>query len=81
MSVSPPVTVSLGEIPKPDQELLDKYTALKDSFYKRLSIYFNKAKVALEPLAEQIPHNEEAKEYVENLQAKPQVQAAVKVGT
>ncbi|KAJ8287686.1 hypothetical protein COCON_G00003450 [Conger conger] len=75
------VTVSLCTAPDPDKDLVEKYTALRDSFYKRMTLYFGKAKTALVPLAEHIPHSDKAKEYVEDLQGRTEVQAAVKIGS
>ncbi|XP_067093794.1 apolipoprotein A-II [Osmerus mordax] len=71
------------EVPQPDQELVDKYEAMKGVFYKRLLNAYNKIQTAVAPLADSLGEgrSQAAKDYVEDLQTKPQFQAVVKVAT
>merc|ERR1712212_577733 len=78
------VSMSLCEVPAPDQELVDKYEAMKSVFYKRLLNAYGKLQGAAAPLVERVGENEQgqaAKDYVEELLAKPEFQAFVKVAT
>merc|ERR1711915_110459 len=78
------VSMSLCEIPAPDQELVDKYDQMKTVFYKRLLNAYAKLQGAAAPMVEKVGEHEQgqaAKDYIEELLAKPEFQAAVKVAT
>lgn len=74
--------MSLCDLPAPDQELVEKYDQLKSVFYKRLLTAYGKLQAAAAPLVERVgdhEHGQAAKDYIEDLMAKPQVQAVAKV--
>lgn len=74
--------MSLCEVPTPSQDLVDKYNDMKATFYKRLMTAFGKLQVASAPIVEKVGENEQGqalKTYVEDLQSKPEFQAAAKV--
>ncbi|XP_044215342.1 apolipoprotein A-II [Thunnus albacares] len=76
------VSMSLCDLPAPDQELVEKYDQLKSVFYKRLLTAYGKLQAAAAPLVERVgdhEHGQAAKDYIEDLMAKPQVQAVAKV--
>jgi len=76
------VSMSLCEIPAPDQELVDKYEAMKATFFKRLLNAYNKVHAAAGPVVEKVgenPHGQAAKDYLEGLQTNPHVEGAVKI--
>ncbi|XP_077384300.1 apolipoprotein A-II [Festucalex cinctus] len=78
------VSMSLCEIPAPDQELVDKYEGYKATFYKRLLNAYSKLQAAAAPMVEKMgesPQGAAAKDYIEDLQNKPELQAAIKVGS
>merc|ERR1719431_4564 len=78
------VSMSLCEVPAPDQELVDKYEAMKATFYKRLLNAYHKVQAATGPLVERVgenPHGQAAKDYLEHMQTDPHVQGAVKIIT
>merc|ERR1711970_780393 len=78
------VSLSLCDVPAPDQELVDKYEGLKATFYKRLLNAYNNLHARATPYMEKAgenPHGVAAKEYIEQLQANPHVQGAVKIIT
>ncbi|KAL7393123.1 hypothetical protein ABVT39_006793 [Epinephelus coioides] len=78
------VSVSLCEIPAPSQELVNKYDELKATFYKRLLTAYGKLQAAAAPMVEQVgdsAQGQTAKDYIEELQTKPELQAFVKVAT
>uniref|UniRef100_A0A667XYZ1 Apolipoprotein A-II n=1 Tax=Myripristis murdjan TaxID=586833 RepID=A0A667XYZ1_9TELE len=78
------VSMSLCDLPAPSQELVDKYETMKGTFYKRLLNAYGKLQAVAAPFIEKVgehEHGQTAKEYVEDLQTKPQFQAAVKVVT
>ncbi|XP_037129328.1 apolipoprotein A-II [Syngnathus acus] len=78
------VSMSLCEVPAPDQELVDKYNTLKGVFYKRLINAYGKIQAAVAPLVEKMGESDQgakAKEYLEDLQTKPELQAIIKVGS
>ncbi|XP_070823435.1 apolipoprotein A-II [Chaetodon trifascialis] len=78
------VSMSLCEVPAPSQELVDKYDAMKGVFYKRLLNLYEKVQTNLAPVIERAgehEHGQVAKDYVEDLQTKPEFQAFVKVAT
>merc|ERR1712035_272991 len=78
------VSVSLCEIPAPSKELVDKYDAMKATFYKRLLNAYSKLQAAAAPLTEKAADNantQAARDYMEDLQTKPEFQAIVKVAT
>lgn len=76
--------MSLCDIPAPSQELVEKYDTMRGTLYKRILNAFTKLQAAAGPIIEKVAeheHGQTAKEYVEDLQTKPQFQAAVKVVT
>lgn len=76
--------MSLCQIPQPDQELVDKYETMKTTFFKRLLNAYGKMQAAATPYLQNMGENTQAqavKDYVEELQTKPQFQTAVKVAT
>uniref|UniRef100_A0A8P4KSP4 Apolipoprotein A-II n=1 Tax=Dicentrarchus labrax TaxID=13489 RepID=A0A8P4KSP4_DICLA len=78
------VSVSLCEIPDPPQDLVEKYDQMKTVFYKRLLNAYGKLQAAAAPLVERVGDSEQgqaAKDYIEELQTKPEFQAVVKVAT
>ncbi|XP_035528660.1 apolipoprotein A-II [Morone saxatilis] len=78
------VSVSLCEIPDPPQDLVEKYDQMKTVFYKRLLNAYGKLQAAAAPLVERVGDSERgqaAKDYIEDLQTKPEFQAIVKVAT
>ncbi|KAF0045589.1 hypothetical protein F2P81_002118 [Scophthalmus maximus] len=78
------VSMSLCEVPTPSQELVEKYDSMKAVFFKRLLTAYSKLQLAVAPLVEKIGESERgqtAKTYMEDLQAKPEFQAVVKVAT
>ncbi|CAK6959082.1 apolipoprotein A-II [Scomber scombrus] len=78
------VSMSLCDVPAPDQELVEKYDQMKSVFYKRLLNAYGKLQAAASPLVERVgdhQHGQAAKDYIEELMSKPQFQAAVKVAT
>merc|ERR1712002_1015673 len=78
------VSMSLCDVPAPDQELVDKYEAMKATFYKRLLNAYNNIQARAAPLVEKVgenPHGQAAKDYIEGLQGNPHVQGAVKIIT
>lgn len=75
--------MSLCEVPQPEQELVDKYNSLKSVFYQRLVNAYSKVYAAAAPVLSEVgqsPQGQEAKDFVESLQGKPELQALVKVG-
>ncbi|XP_036393855.1 apolipoprotein A-II [Megalops cyprinoides] len=75
------VSLCLCEVPEPEKELVEKYEELRGAFYKRLLSIYGKAKEVVGPMAEGLPQTQTVKEYIEELQAKPEVQSAVKIVT
>merc|ERR1712002_172864 len=78
------VSMSLCDVPAPEQELVDKYEAMKTVFYKRLLNAYGRIQAAAAPLVEKIgesPQGHATKDYIEDLQTKPEFQAAVKIAT
>ncbi|KAI1886303.1 hypothetical protein AGOR_G00212610 [Albula goreensis] len=75
------VSASLCDLPEPEKELVEKYDQLKQAFYKRLLGVYGKAKDAVGPLTETMPQGQFIKDYIEELQGKPQLQSAVKIAT
>ncbi|XP_041843544.1 apolipoprotein A-II [Melanotaenia boesemani] len=71
------VSMSLCDIPAPSQELVDKYEAMKATFYKRLLNAYNKMQTAVGDSA----HGQTAKDFIESLNGKPELQAIVKVAS
>merc|ERR1711972_542218 len=78
------VSMSLCDVPAPDQELVEKYDQLKSVFFKRLLNAYSKVQAAAAPYVEKMgenPQGQATKDYVEELMAKPELQAVVKVAT
>merc|ERR1711915_43338 len=78
------VSLSLCDIPAPSQDLVDKYDEMKAVFYKRLLNAYGKLQAAAAPLVERVGDSERgqaAKDFIEDLQTKPEFQAVVKVAT
>nr|XP_057909440.1 apolipoprotein A-II [Doryrhamphus excisus] len=70
------VSMSLCEVPQPDQELVKKYEAYRTTFYKRLLNAYGKLQAAIAPVIEKIGDDQHV---MEDMQANPQVQAIAKV--
>ncbi|XP_018553779.1 apolipoprotein A-II [Lates calcarifer] len=78
------VSMSLCDIPTPSQELVDKYNSMKTVFYKRLLNAYGKLHGVAAPLIEKFgegEHGQNARNFIEELQTKPEFQALVKVGS
>ncbi|XP_051921336.1 LOW QUALITY PROTEIN: apolipoprotein A-II [Hippocampus zosterae] len=78
------VSMSLCDVPQPEQELVDKYNSLKGAFYQRLVNAYGKVYAAAAPVISEVgqtAQGQEAKELMESLQDKPQLQAIIKVGS
>ncbi|KAF7652183.1 hypothetical protein LDENG_00100170 [Lucifuga dentata] len=78
------VSMSLCDIPAPEQELVDKYNEMKGVFYKRLLNAYNKLHAAAGPVVEKLGDSEQstaARNFIEDLQTKPEFQTFVKVAT
>lgn len=68
----------------PSDELVAKYEEMRTTFFKRLLTAYGKLQAAAAPYLENVGNNENgqrAREYVEEIQLKPEFQAAVKVAT
>lgn len=84
MEILLPVSMSLCEVPTPSQDLVDKYNDMKATFYKRLMNAFSKLQAAAGPVVANVNENEHGqnlRNFIEDLQAKPEFQAVVKVAT
>merc|ERR1739838_420140 len=78
------VSMSLCQVPEPSADLVEKYEAMKTTFYARLLNAYNKLQAAAKPYVDSIgdqAQGQAAKDYIEGLQSNPHVQAAVKVAT
>ena len=78
------VSMSMCEIPAPSQELVEKYDQMKSVFYQRLLTAYGKLQAAAAPYVETVGDSErgqKAKDFIEELQTKPEFQAAVKVAS
>ncbi|XP_063054992.1 apolipoprotein A-II [Engraulis encrasicolus] len=75
------VSTCLCDMPVPDKELVDKYEEYKATFYKRLLNAYKRMQGAVVPMAEGMEQGAIVKEYMEQLQADPKMQSAVKVIT
>ncbi|MFJ1143591.1 hypothetical protein ACIKK6_24190, partial [Bacillus thuringiensis] len=78
------VSMSLCEIPPPSQELVDKYDTLKATFYSRLLNAYGKLQAVAVPLVEKAGQDQRVqvvKDFIEDLQTKPELQAIVKVAS
>ncbi|KAM6968022.1 apolipoprotein A-II [Aplochiton taeniatus] len=75
--------MTLAELPKPDAELVQKYEDMKAVFYKRLLNAYTKVQTAMAPVVEKMGEGQgqAARDYLEELQTRPQFQNAVKVFT
>ncbi|TWZ53980.1 hypothetical protein FTO10_04360 [Klebsiella pneumoniae] len=73
------VSVCVWATHEPDKELVEKYTALKEVFLKRLVTAYEKAKDTVQPLLEGSPTGEKAKEIFEEMRQSPRVESAVKI--
>ncbi|MEQ2263142.1 hypothetical protein XENORESO_003645 [Xenotaenia resolanae] len=71
------VSLSLSEIPAPSQELVDKYEAMKATFYKRLVNAYGK----LQGVVADSDQALQTRELIESLKDKPELQAFVKVAS
>lgn len=67
--------MSLCEVPAPSKELVDKYEAMKATFYKRLINAYGK----LQGVVGEHEHGQNVRAYAETLKDKPELQAAIKV--
>lgn len=84
MEILIPVSMSLCEVPTPSQDLVEKYNDMKATFYKRLMNAFSKLQAAAGPVVANVGENEHGqnlRNFVEDLQSKPEFQAVVKVAT
>ncbi|XP_041650198.1 apolipoprotein A-II [Cheilinus undulatus] len=78
------VSMSLCEVPQPSAELVEKYNRLRTTFISRIMNLYEKAQAAAAPMVENVGQNEQTtaiREYVEDLQGKPETQAFVKLAT
>ncbi|XP_061920345.1 apolipoprotein A-II [Entelurus aequoreus] len=76
------VSMSLCDAPAPDQDLVDKYDAYKSVFYKRLLNAYSKLQAAVGPIVDKIGESQQgagAKDFVLDMQNKPELQAFAKV--
>lgn len=74
--------MSLCDLPAPSEELQTKYDEMKAVFYKRLLNAYTKIQAAAAPLVEGVGETERgqaAREFVGDLQTRPELQAVVKV--
>ncbi|XP_047216218.1 apolipoprotein A-II isoform X1 [Girardinichthys multiradiatus] len=71
------VSLSLSEVPAPSQELVDKYEAMKATFYKRLVNAYGK----LQGAVSDSDQAQQTRELIESLKDKPELQAFVKVAS
>ncbi|CAG6014839.1 apolipoprotein A-II [Menidia menidia] len=71
------VSTSLCDVPPPSQELVDKYEAMKSVFYKRLLNAYSK----LQATVGATENGQGAREFLEAMQGKPELQALVKVAS
>ncbi|XP_040020897.1 apolipoprotein A-II [Gasterosteus aculeatus] len=72
------VSVCLCQLPEPSPELVQKYDSMKSVFYQRLLTAFNKLHASAVASADSGPN---ARDFVEELRAKPEFQALVKVAS
>ncbi|XP_054639164.1 apolipoprotein A-II [Dunckerocampus dactyliophorus] len=70
------VSMSLCDVPQPDQDLVEKYEAYRTTFYKRLLNAYGKLQAAVAPVIEKIGEDQHL---MEGMQSSPQVQALAKV--
>ncbi|XP_061676450.1 apolipoprotein A-II [Syngnathoides biaculeatus] len=78
------VSMSLCDIPEPDKDLVDKYKNMKTTFYQRLLTAYDKVHEVAAPVIEKLgegPQGTAAKELLEDIKDKPELQAIVKVGS
>uniref|UniRef100_A0A3Q0SF01 Apolipoprotein A-II n=1 Tax=Amphilophus citrinellus TaxID=61819 RepID=A0A3Q0SF01_AMPCI len=78
------VSMSLCELPEPSPEMVELYNNHKATFMKRLMNFYNKVHAAATPVLESAgtsDFGQNAREFAENLQAKPEFQAFVKVAS
>ncbi|KAM8869576.1 apolipoprotein A-II [Spinachia spinachia] len=75
------VSGCLCQLPEPSEELVQKYDALKSVFYKRLLTALGKLQASAVDTAGTSERGQEARAYFEGMQAKPELQALVKVAT
>ncbi|XP_061108902.1 uncharacterized protein LOC133135687 [Conger conger] len=74
------VTVSLCDLPQPDQELVAKYGNVMDSFHKRLVPYFSMIRDFITaPLIEHVLYSEVSLDFFEKLSHVPHIQSVEKV--
>ncbi|XP_072250031.1 apolipoprotein A-II [Leuresthes tenuis] len=71
------VSTSLCDIPAPSQELVDKYESMKSVFYKRLLNAYSKLQTAVGDSSQ----GQVAKEMLEAMQSRPELQAIAKVAS
>ncbi|XP_070768588.1 apolipoprotein A-II [Enoplosus armatus] len=68
----------------PSAELVEKYDQMKAVFYQRLLNAYGKLQAAVGPYVEQASESQRGqltKDYIEDLQTKPEFQAFVKIAT
>ncbi|XP_037642014.1 apolipoprotein A-II [Sebastes umbrosus] len=73
------VSMSLCELPTPSAELDAKVQGLQAVLFKRFLNGWTKMQAAIAPMVEDSARGAEAKTYVEDIFAKPEVQAIFKV--
>ncbi|XP_057691257.1 apolipoprotein A-II [Corythoichthys intestinalis] len=76
------VSMSLCEVPAPDQELVDKVIDMRTTFLKRLVNFYGKMQSVAAPVIEKLGEGDNGKavkEFFEGLQTKPELQAIAKV--
>ncbi|XP_044064682.1 apolipoprotein A-II [Siniperca chuatsi] len=78
------VSMSMCDIATPSPELVQKYDEMKSVFYQRLLTAYGKLQAVAAPYVETIGDSErgqKAKDFIEDLQTKPEFQAFVKVAS
>uniref|UniRef100_A0A665T4L3 Apolipoprotein A-II n=1 Tax=Echeneis naucrates TaxID=173247 RepID=A0A665T4L3_ECHNA len=78
------VSMCLCEAPAPSQELVDKYDALRITFYKRLLNALGKVQEAVGPAVQRVSESEQGASIlsvVDRVQDKPELAAVLKVAS
>uniref|UniRef100_A0A3Q1I384 Uncharacterized protein n=2 Tax=Anabas testudineus TaxID=64144 RepID=A0A3Q1I384_ANATE len=78
------VSMCLGEIPAPSQEVVNTYNTLKSTFYSRLLNAYKKLQAVIEPTLEKLAESnrgQATRDYIEEVQQKPEFKAFVKIAS